>query len=496
MINIQKNDEKKHFILRLMEVSYPSFKPKIFFSIIGSVVIQFIAFKVMNRLTTNNINKLFGQVLACFLMILITFCIVSSVESYTLSVSHLPQLQKGRAFLLMTDLSGIGPSIDVRFYDESGKEAAAIHKLLPPKGKIQIYVGNYLKSSGSIVVESSNEMILAEYWQIYNDGTVSMLPFQSPVGEERYLLNCFKFPSCEESYIAICDPQGNGPMVQMEFYSKTGELMKITRKMLRPHSIMTFKIGDYASKDIVGKVSVRSFGGGITLHTIHSCGKKAVFALPVSIPSKYLIVDGFSANIETDSGLIIVDASAKGTRFKISIFDDRGEMVNSLDRSLLANSAMLINLGEFTDNVENGIVKIDSESEIIADYWEGDLKTGKIEITLENPKLKARYSENILAASYFSSHDNAEFILSFLNIGRESIVAELEIYNSDGERIGSKKIPLEPYKHFKESINRYFNKLRLGTIIVRDPNSSLLVTSSIVNNKNGQLFGKIYAISR
>jgi hypothetical protein len=101
-------DERKHFILKLM-------------GLMG------ISYKAINHFTTNNINKLFGQVFACFLMILITLCIVSSVESYTLSVSHLPQLQKGRAFLLMTDLSGTGPSIDVSFYDESGQEAAVIH---------------------------------------------------------------------------------------------------------------------------------------------------------------------------------------------------------------------------------------------------------------------------------------------------------------------------------------------------------------------------------
>ncbi|MDQ1327355.1 MAG: hypothetical protein QG641_635 [Candidatus Poribacteria bacterium] len=436
--------------------------------------------------------------IASILIIVITLCLVSSVESYTLSVSHLPQLQKGRAFLLITDLSGMGPSIDVSFYDESGKAVAVVRKLLLPKGKIQISVGDHLKSSGSIVVESSSKMVFAEYWQVYKNQTVSVLPLQSSDGEERYLLNCFRFPSCEESYIAICDPKGTGPMVQVEFYNKSGELVKITRKMLRPHGILVFKTGDYAPKDVVGKVSVRSFGGSITLYTIYLCGKKAVFALPASRPYKNFIVEGLSSGKGTTSGIIIVDASSKGTHVNLELLDDSNETISSLERSLSANSAILIDLSEFADNIENGTIKINSESEIIANYWEEDLGTGNLmfDTAWNDPKPSVRYSENVLSTSYLSFQDSAEFIVSILNTGGESVIGEIEIYNSEGERIGTKKIPLEPYKRFKESINHYFGDLRLGTIVVRDPNSSLLVTSSIVNTKNGRLFGKIQAISR
>jgi len=443
-------------------------------------------------------KNLVSRVFAYFLIILIFLCLVSSVESYILSVSHLPQLQKGYAFLLITDLSGVGPSVDVSFYDESGKEASIIRKLLPPKGKIQISVRDHLKSSGSIVVESSNEVILAEYWQIYKDGTISVLPLQLSDGEDRYLLNCFRFPSYDESYITICDPKGTGPMVQMEFYSKSGELVKIARKMLRPHGILTFKTGDYASKDVIGKVSVRSFGGSITLYTIYLCSKKTVFALPIPTPSRDFIVEEFSSSKGVNSGIIILDASAKGTRVKISLLDDRDGTINSFERSLSANSAIFLDLSEFADNIENGIIKINSESEIIVNYWEEDLRTGDLmfDTACDDPKPSARYSYNILSTSYLSFQDNANFIISILNIGQESVVAEIEIYNSEGERIGSKKISIKPYERFKESMNHYFGELRLGTIVVRDPNSSLIITSSIVNTKNGRLFGKIHAISR
>jgi hypothetical protein len=432
------------------------------------------------------------------LMIAITLCLVSSVRSYTLSVSHLPQLQKGRAFLLITDLSGIGPSIDVSFYDESGNEVSVVRKLLLPKGKIQISVGDHLKSSGSIVVESSSKMVFAEYWQVYKNLTVSVLPLQSSDGEERYLLNCFRFPSCEEIYIAICDPKGTGPMVQVEFYNKSGELVKIARKMLRPHGILAFKTGDYAPRDVVGKVSVRSFGGSITLHTIYLCGKKAVFTLPASRPYKKFIVERLSSSKETTKGIIIVDASSKETHVNLEFFDDRNEIINSLERSLPANSVIFLDISEFVDNVENGTIKINSDSEIIANYWEEGLETGDLmfETVRNDPKPSAKYTENILSTSYFSFQGSTEFIVSIQNTGGESVIAEIEIYNSEGERIGNKKIPLEPYKSSKESISHYFGDLRLGTIVVRDPNSSLLVTSRIVNTKNGRLFGKTQAISR
>ncbi|MGB9596336.1 MAG: hypothetical protein ACPL7B_08650, partial [Candidatus Poribacteria bacterium] len=153
--------------------------------------------------------------------------------------------------MIISDLSGIGPSVNIYFYDEFGKEVSTISKLLLPKGKINVEISDHLKSPGSIILESDNEMIIAEYWLINKDGTASIIPLRPVLGDERYFVNCLKTPICEETIIAINDPKGSGPMTQIELYNINGDLVKIARKMLRPYGLLTFKLSDYEPNNTV-----------------------------------------------------------------------------------------------------------------------------------------------------------------------------------------------------------------------------------------------------
>lgn len=430
----------------------------------------------------------------------ITLFLVLPIECYTQSASHVPQFQKGDAFILITDLSGMGPSVIISFYDDYGREISVINKLLRPRGKLQINIEEYLKVSGCIVVESSNESVLAEYWLVNKDNTFSIIPFQAISNNERYFINCSKFSFCQETYIVLSDPNGKGPMVQMEFYSKTGELVKIIRKMLRPHGILIFKVSEHIDKDIQGKVSVRSFNGGISIQGIQICNKKPIFILPTYASSKDLLIGNLIFEKGFANYLVITDLSAKESDVNVSLFDNDGNLVSEIDKTMPTNSTIQINLSDEFVDVEDGIIKIRGNTEISASYYERNTKTG--DVTINNAVLnhaitgKSKYSEDILSISYFDLGNNTEFMLSLLNFGIKTILAELEFYDSDGKKIGSKKVSLEPDKNIKESVNQYFGKSHLGTIIIKNSNLNLVATSNIVNFNNGRLFGKIYAISR
>ncbi len=186
----------------------------------------------------------------------------------------MPSLQKGDSYIIITDFSGLGPAVKISFYDENGHQVSVINKLLPPQGKIQANIKDYLKSPGTIVVDCPVDQIVGEYWQIDKNGLTFMLPLQHSIKEERYLINCIHFPSCEQNFIVISDPGGSGPMVQMEFYGRSGELIKVARKLLRPYGMLIQKSSDYAPKDVLGKVSVRSFGGSIVVHSRYISKKK------------------------------------------------------------------------------------------------------------------------------------------------------------------------------------------------------------------------------
>lgn len=430
------------------------------------------------------------------LCLLYFFSFLNSAECYTISVSHIPSLQKGDSYIIITDFSGLGPAIKISFYDETGHEVSVINKLLPPQGKIQVNIKDHLKSPGTIIVESPVEQIVGEYWQIDKKGSTFMLPLQHSIKEERYLINCIYFPSCEQNFIVISDSGGSGPMVQMEFYGRSGELIKVARKLLRPYGMLIQKSSDYAPKDVLGKVSVRSFGGSIIVHSRYISKKKVAYTLPAQVPSREAIINRFSTGKKKVSTLMIGDASGKGTNVNITFLNRKGNTIKNISATLPSSGSVTIDLSELLGEVQNGIIKINSEYQIIADYWEDDIDNGYC--LLDSGNLLSEFLSihpfKFLSFTYFQFHDDIDISFLLLNVGEETLKFDVQFYTNDGKRVGNKRIILNPYEFYEQLTRQNFYGLRLGTIVVREPNSNLILSTYVYDSKDNRFLGKICPI--
>ncbi len=439
------------------------------------------------------------NIVNCSLILLYTlyfFLFLNTAECYTISVSHVPLLQKGDSHIIITDFSGLGPAVKISFYDETGREVSVINKLLPPQGKIQANIKDHLKSSGTIIVESPIDQIVGEYWQVDKNGVAFMLPFQHSIKEERYLVNCIHFPSCEQNFIVISDPGGNGPMVQMEFYGRSGELIKVARKLLRPYGMLIAKSSDYAPKDVLGKVSVRSFGGSIIVHSRYITKKKTTFALPAQVPSREAIFNRFSTGKKKVSTLMIADASGKGTNVNITFLTRKGNTIKSISATLPSSGSVTIDLLGLLGEINNGIIKINSEYQIITDYWEDDpdnnysiLDRGYFLSEISSVQML-----KFLSFSYFQFSSDIDISFLLLNVGDEALRVDFQFYTNDGKRIGNKRVILNPYEFYEQFTRQNFYGLHLGTIVVRDPNPNLIINTNIYDSKNSKFLGRICPI--
>ncbi len=432
---------------------------------------------------------------SCLSSLVTILCLVSCVflylptcaECYMLSVGHFPPSRNGHTFLLITDLSGLGPAVEISFYDEAGGAAPGIRKLLPPDGKMEIDVESYLQTAGTIVLKSSNEQIMGEYWQVQEDGTTFMLPLQSPVEGGRYFINCLRFSSCHSNLVVLSDPYGSEPVVQMEFYDKSGELIKVAPRMLQSYGTSAFQVNDYAPWDVLGKVSIRSFRGVFLLHYRQFCD--VVLAGPARSPARELLVDRFSIGRRIKSNLVITDVSAEGPSVKIRFLIDN-VVVNEVEKLLPPNGTVPIDLSDYIDpsdyagDVASGIIQISSEAEIIADYWEKSPQA-----TIDTPAIDSAGSS--LFISYFSPFDGAENLLSLLNVGQEPVKAEISLYSNEGGKLGAEEFVLEPYDKVDKTLSYYFSGSDSGTVIVKGAN--LVATSRILDLKNKRHLGKVHA---
>lgn len=162
-------------------------------------------------------------------------------------------------------------------------------------------------------------------------------------------------------------------------------------------------------------------------------------------------------------------------------------MLYSLEKLLPRNGIVLIEPADYVE-ANNGVIQISSGGEIIADYWEKNSQT------ITDTPASDRNGNSAFFISHFSPFDNLQYIFSLLNAGQEPVKAEIQFYSSDGKKFSSKEVSLEPYEQFDNLAERYFDGARLGTIIVRGDNKSLMVTSHIFDLKNNLHLGKARAL--
>ncbi len=394
---------------------------------------------------------------------------------YTISVGHFSPSSNTFTYLLITDLSGSGPSVDISFYDDSGRLISASSKLLPPNGKIRLPVDARLRKAGNIVVESPNEQIIGEYWQFYENGSVIVIPLQPSTDQKRYFVNGYRFQPCNSGLLVVSDPYGSGPIVQMEFYNKAGKLVDTTSNTLRPHGVLIHELGSNIPWDDLGKISIKSLRGSIVHHCRYLCGNNVALAVSARPPAKELLVSKFSA-IKTANwkgSLMIIDTTGEGPAVEIQLLSEKKSKLSKL---LPPNGSIMIDISDYAGDIKEGSIQISGSAAIIANYWERN-QQGIINI----PAI-GRFG-SVLAISRFLPSKNVQDSLSLLNFGQVSVKVEVQFYTEEGKKLGSKEILLKPYKYFEEPMVRFFGDINLGTVVVRCPNSNVSASSSIGNNQ-------------
>ena len=424
--------------------------------------------------------------LIVLLLFLVSLFFTDIAYCYTLSIGHFSPSSNTFTSLVITDLSGLGPSVDISFHEDSGRLVSTSSKLLPPNGKIRLPVETYLRKAGNIIVNSHSEDIVGEYWQFYENGSVIVIPLQSSTEEKQHFVNGFRFHTCSSGLLVISDPYGSGPTVQMEFYDRAGNLVNTVSNKLRPYGVLISELSNYIHWHDLGKVSVKSLRGSIVLHCRYLCGNNNISAFPARFPAHELLISDFSA-FKTAKGrsiLVITDISGRGPNNRIQFISKQG--ISKLNKLLPPNGSIIIDISDYVDNVEKGVIQINSSAEVVADYWERN-QQGVL-----NNRAIGNFGNNLLI-SCFSPSKNVQNLLSLLNFGQVSVKVELQFYNDEGKKLGSKGIVLKPYKHYEEPIDRYFGNMNLGTVIIKCPNNNVLASSKILSLEDNRLMGKVYA---
>jgi len=420
------------------------------------------------------------------ILILSLFYLCSSTYGlcYTISIGHTPQSPKTRTFLIITDLSGSGPDILVSFYDNTGRMISKVSKLLPPNGKIQIWVESDGRKTKNIIVDSPSHQIAGEYWQIYENGRIIVLPLQPSSDEKRYFINSLQSLISSTCMLVISDPSGSGSIIHVEIFNKDGDIIKSLDPItLKPYGVLILELKDHIPPGESGKIFVRSLRGSISLHC-RCLYNNNISAFPAPSPYNELLIDKFSTSGRMKSKLLIMDTNNEGPTVRIQLVSEKG--LSTLNKILHPNGITTIELSDYAKDIEDGIIKINSSSKVTASYFEKDQHGIYVYPA-------TREFGKILFMGYFLPNNDIQSIIRLLNFGQKATKVELFFYTDDGKKIGGKEIPLKPNRPFEKSMKDYFGNINSGTVIIKCSDASVLAVSNIVSLKNNKHLGKIYA---
>jgi len=173
--------------------------------------------------------------------------------------------------LVVTDVEGNGPVVNITLYDNDGKQVGSGKELVQPFGKLNLDPSKYVKGgkiNGTIHIASAGGNIVAEYWQFYKNGSESWknpttIGFEEP-GYSKLVLDHFVADPGVEAYLVLASASGSDAVVNIRFYDDKGNELGKARELVKSNGKAILKPTDYVKGPANGVAFIETSGGKIT----------------------------------------------------------------------------------------------------------------------------------------------------------------------------------------------------------------------------------------
>lgn len=192
------------------------------------------------------------------------------------------------AHLVITDVEGNGPVVNLSFYDGKGKLVGSGKEVIQPFGKLNLDPTKYVKGTvnGTVHIASTGGNVVAEYWQFYKKDADSWkntttTGFEKP-GFTKLVCPHFVADQSVEAYIVIANTGSSDATVDLKFYDDDGNEVGKRRELVEGNGKVILKPTDYVSKKTTGVVHITASGGRVTGEYWQAEGsKKYQLAVPM-----------------------------------------------------------------------------------------------------------------------------------------------------------------------------------------------------------------------
>jgi len=173
--------------------------------------------------------------------------------------------------LVVTDVEGKGPSVSMKFYDNSGTLIGQGSERVQPFGKLNLNPGRYVRNAvvnGTVHVSSDGGNIVAEYWQFYKNKSETWKN-TTTIGREKpghTHLVCPHFVSDNdvESYLVFASSDGKASEVKVVYYTDSGDKLGESTQSVNSNGKLILQPFKQLRKKTTGVAFITVTGGKVT----------------------------------------------------------------------------------------------------------------------------------------------------------------------------------------------------------------------------------------
>jgi hypothetical protein len=247
-----------------------------------------------------------------------------------------PQYGNGVAWtarVYITDYSGLGTTLTLKYYDVNGNLNATETSNIPPNGTIMLEPTDGINNKpriGKLVIDSINN-IVGEYILNSTSSTDLMSnKLYSPVDiGKSFIIPQYANGVAWQTWVSIADVSGLGANLTLEYYDVNGNLVVTETPSVPPNGLYRFTPtdGTVPARPLIGKLKITSNNNITGEYRQYSTGIGGIFASKLFTSEDMktnFFIPQYSNGVAWHSWIAVSDVSGLGANLTLKYYDVNG----------------------------------------------------------------------------------------------------------------------------------------------------------------------------
>jgi hypothetical protein len=277
----------------------------------------------------------------------------------------------------ITDMSGVGSTLTVKYYDMSGTLAVTETMSIPSNGVISFVPSdgtNGRPTTGKLVITSTQNIAGTYTLSSLNpaDKTLMTQSFYSPAEAATNLI----IPQYGDkvtwgTYVAVSDVAGTGATLTVQYYDMSGNLAYTQTQTVPANGMVQWFPTSISSTPATGKIVITSTGSVIGEYRLFKLSGTGLSSNKLYSPNSYgtrFTIPQYGDKVAWGTYVAVSDVAGTGATLTVKYYDMSGTLAYTETQTVPANGTVQWLPTSETQTPSTGRIEITSTANVVGEY--------------------------------------------------------------------------------------------------------------------------------